>query len=487
MFGFLGMAVSILIAVFFFSLAIFVHEFGHFIAARLLGFQVDVFSIGFGPALWQRRVNGVLYKFSAIPFGGYVAIPQLDPSGMEKLQGEGGAAEQKNLPDMPAWKKIVVALCGPLGNVGLAVMLACAICWFAPADSTGGDTSIGFVQESSDAYAAGLRTGDQILGVNGTPVASWNDFGVETHLSAAGGKTVALSVLRDGKTHAFNVPVTTMQISPVDSVSRIDGILPKTQCLLGKVYPDSPAVEAGLREGDILLEVNGLRVFNAGDALKALAGAPPLALTLRRGAETVTAALTPRVLTVAGRETERPMVGIELGTEVRVRRPWMQERAIGAQLRYDADSIFRLLRALFHPKHEGESGRALRSLGGPVMIATALYHEVRNDFWSCLGFIRFICINLAVLNLLPVPVLDGGHILFALYSLVTRRRPNARVVAVLVNTFAILFIGLMLLVVFRDTLRFLPAKTEEAAAEVSQEPPTDPLPAALEENAKGAD
>lgn len=476
---------AIIGAVLLFGLAIFVHEFGHFIAARLLGFQVDVFSIGFGPALWQKKVNGVVYKISAIPLGGYVSIPQLDPSGMEKIQGEGekeATEARPPLPDMPPWKNIVVAFCGPLGNIALAVILACTICWFAPPDSTGGDTSIGFVEESSPAYANGLRAGDQIRTVNATPVASWNDFVVETHLSAAGGKTVDLTVERGNEMLTFTVPVVTTRITTVDSVSRVEGLLPKnkTSCIVRSISPGSPAEGSTIRPNDVLLEINGLKIYTAEEAIKALGGTPPFALTLQRGDETITENLTPGIFMMGNEETPRPMVGLALGTEfeIHVRRQWMQERGIAAQLTYDANSIVRLLRALFIPKHEGESGRAFKSMGGPLMIATSLYHEVRNDFWSCLGFIRFICINLAILNLLPFPVLDGGHILFALYTMIFRRRPHPSVIAVLCNTFAILLIGLMLYIVGRDVLRQFSSKeiiAEEQSAEA--EPAPDPIPA----------
>ena len=105
--------VSILLASFIFSLAIFIHEFGHFLAARLLGLKADVFSIGFGPALWKRTIGQTEWRISAIPFGGYVSLPQLDPDGMKNLQGEHG----EPLPPAPPWKRIIVAIAGPMGNV----------------------------------------------------------------------------------------------------------------------------------------------------------------------------------------------------------------------------------------------------------------------------------------------------------------------------------------------------------------------------------
>ena len=126
---FLITVLAIVACILLFSFAIFIHEFGHFLAAKLLGFQVDTFSIGFGPALWKKKIKGVEYRISAIPFGGYVALPQLDPAGTAGVQGsktEGDEEDEKTDAAPPApmaeWKKIVVAFAGPFGNIVLAVV-----------------------------------------------------------------------------------------------------------------------------------------------------------------------------------------------------------------------------------------------------------------------------------------------------------------------------------------------------------------------------
>ena len=128
-------ALAIVACILLFSLAVFIHEFGHFLAARKLGMRVDVFSIGFGPAIWKKTINGVEYRISWIPFGGYVALPDLDPEGTKGLEGQSGkdaetapsesAAEPP--PEIAPWKKIIVAFMGPFGNIVLAVALAFAL------------------------------------------------------------------------------------------------------------------------------------------------------------------------------------------------------------------------------------------------------------------------------------------------------------------------------------------------------------------------
>ena len=152
-----------------FSLAIFIHEFGHFLAARWLGLKVDAFAIGFGPALWKRTVGGVEYKIGCIPFGGYVALPQLDPSGMEKVQGGSGEASHE-LPDIAAWRRIIVSVAGPFGNVVLAVALALLIAWMPGVRTGVVDTRVGVVAEpgrrARDA-GQGIRHGGAGLGFCG--------------------------------------------------------------------------------------------------------------------------------------------------------------------------------------------------------------------------------------------------------------------------------------------------------------------------------
>ena len=138
-------------------------------------------------------------------------------------------------------------------------------------------------------------------------------------------------------------------------------------------------------------------------------------------------------------------------------------------------SIVRILKALVTPK---ESGKVAKSIGGPILIAQSLYVQVREDFWDALGFLRFLCINLAILNLLPIPVLDGGHCMFALYEIVTRRKPSRKVVDTITNVFGYLFIALFVWLIWSDSSRIWRVKHAEAKMEAesaaSAEPPENP-------------
>ncbi|MBQ6341000.1 MAG: site-2 protease family protein [Kiritimatiellae bacterium] len=364
---FLITVLAIVACILLFSFAIFIHEFGHFLAAKLLGFQVDTFSIGFGPALWKKKWRGVEYRISAIPFGGYVALPQLDPAGTAGVQGsqtEGGeeAKEEESDADPPApmanWKKIVVAFAGPFGNIVLAVVLALILSAVPSAHFGQLSSEIGDLMENGPAAKGGMQVGDVVVSVNGNAVKTWPDLLTEVQIA---GERAAEFVVERGGT---NVVLT--------------------------ITPERDAVTGGCL-------IKALSTTNA----------------VRYAA-------------------------------------WMPDRNPFRQLAWDAGSMARVLKALVTPK---ESGSTAKQLGGPVMIAEGLYHQVRHDGWDAIGFLRFLNVNLAVLNLLPIPVLDGGLIFFALIALIFRRPVPRKIVDGLSIVFMYLFLALMLTLVWRDVAR----------------------------------
>ena len=167
-----------------FSLAIAIHEFGHFIVALKLGLRVERFSLGFGPAIWKKTVNGVEYRLSWIPLGGYVSIPDVDPEGTKALEGEkaDGAAEPPRAA-IPAWKEILVAVAGPAMNLVLAVVLAVVLSLVPGANFGELPAVVGQVLADGPAAAGGMRTGDKVLAVGGNPVATWTEMVTEVQLT----------------------------------------------------------------------------------------------------------------------------------------------------------------------------------------------------------------------------------------------------------------------------------------------------------------
>jgi len=455
-----GVWAAIIVALLF-GLAIFIHEFGHFLAAKLLGFRVDAFAIGFGPALWKRRAGGTDYRINVVPFGGYVALPQLDPAGMESIQGGEGAADPKLCAVAP-WKRIIVSIAGPAGNVLLAVALAWVI-WFAPGAVTGViSTEIGEVEANTPAWAAGLRAGDVVERVAGQRVTTWSDFMVECHLSGDMERGVVLSVrsAADGAARSVTVPVTNL----TREIRGIEGIYWYGKCQINQVLDGTPAQAVGMLAGDVIERFDGETVRNSQDFVERMrvAGARPVVLDILRAGKALTLTVTPVWIEAEG--VSQVGVSVQNAADAAM---WMQYRAPWRQVRSDAMQVFRVLKALVAPKVRGERARVAGAIGGPVIIMAQMWRIVQESLLSSMGFLRMICINLAIINLLPLPVLDGGHIVFAMWEVITRRKPHPRVISVLVTGFAFLLIGLMVLLVFKDVLHLRRNARQE---QVEQQP-----------------
>lgn len=444
----------------FFGLTVFVHELGHFLAARACGMRVDAFSIGFGPAIIKRKRGNTLYKVGWIPFGGYVALPQLDPSGMATIQGEnpeggatGGASPSEQLAPASWWKRILVSLAGPFGNIVLAFGIAFLISFFPPMNIAPGvdvrGAIIGDVDVESPAEAAGLRIGDQVLTAAGARVATWDEFATECHLASGGGAaTVDLLVSNrlDGAVRDIAAPLAKL---PELGFYHVPGIGGLRLCAIGGLVEGSPAVEAGLQTNDMIVALNGQPLFGSEHfirSLQATAGTPATLRILRQKALTEVT-VTPRF----DAERERWVIGI-LPVDADPGVPmWMRYRHPWRQVKGDVTAVGRVLQALVAPKRKGEAGRVAQALNGPIVILATMWMHTVTNLLITIGFVRFLNVNLAIINLLPFPVLDGGHIMFALYEGITRRKVHPKLLNWLVNAFAILLLSLFVYISVRDT------------------------------------
>ena len=375
----------IIACVLLFALAILIHEFGHFIVALKLGLRVEAFSIGFGTALWKKRINGVEYRISAIPLGGYVSIPDVDPEGTKALEGAGAKEKgegRKEKVRIPAWKEILVAVAGPVMNIVLAAVLAVVLACVPGAKFGELSAEIGDVIPDGPAAKAGMLKGDVVRSVGGREVRTWTEM--QTEVQIAGGRPTTFVIDREeGRGKREEVELT---------------ITPERNEVTGAWY------------------IMAVSVTNATGAVA-----------------------------------------------------WMPDRNPLKQLAWDAGSIFRVLKGLVTPK---EAAATSAALGGPVMIAEGLYRQVRRDPWDGLGFLRFLIVNLAVLNLLPIPVLDGGLIMFALFALVFRRRIPDFIVKWLSLGFMAILMGLMALLIGRDCWKSWKIHTYQPSASSSSDSST---------------
>src|SRR3954451_25263242 len=246
-----------------FNLLIVVHELGHFLAARWRGLYIEKFGIWFGKPIWKKKINGVQYSLGSLPFGGFVALPQLAP--MDIIEGKADV-DRAQLPPVSALDKIIVAIAGPLFSFLLALVFA-AIVWAAgyPVSESDMTTTIGYVMPSSPAAKVGLQPGDKILEVDGKPVKRFLGMNesVSWNVVRSEGETIPIKYQRDGATK-------TVAVEPYRAETR--GwrrksvrqllILPAETPMIEKVEPGSPAEAAGLRPHDIIRGINHTPIYN---------------------------------------------------------------------------------------------------------------------------------------------------------------------------------------------------------------------------------
>jgi regulator of sigma E protease len=426
-----------------FNLLILVHELGHFLAARWRGLVVEKFAIWFGKPIWSRTINGVEYRLGSIPAGGFVAIPQLAP--MEALEGR-VEMDRSQLPAVKPLDKIIVAAAGPAFSLGLAFLMA-AIVWFVgKPESESDSTIIGYIKPGGPAENAGLRVGDRILAVDGHPV---NRFmggtdGVKWRVIRSEGETIPFQVERNGEVLTINSgwakPATASWRRPALREVQIG---PRIVPGIGFVIRGSVAEKAGLEADDLIVAVNGKPIFNLEEIvpfLKENAG-QSITLTVIRKGQTIPIVLP--VPSATATNADAPMdLGIDWGRVMFSHpTPW-------SQVKDAATSIFRMVGALLSPKSDVKAAH----FSGPVGIMRLYYQVFETNYgWQlALSLSVLINVNLAILNLLPFPVLDGGHIVLAIIEGVRRKPINVRVLEAVQTACAVLLIGFMLYVTFFD-------------------------------------
>ena len=424
-----------------FNLLIVVHELGHFLAARWRGLVVEKFAIWFGKPIWSKTINGVEYRLGSIPAGGFVAIPQLAP--MEAVEGE-SQTPREQLPPVKPLDKIIVAAAGPLFSFGLAFAMALIVWFVGKPQSEIDSTTIGFVKEGGPAYQAGLRPGDQILTVDGKPVKHFlsGTDSVKWRIVRSEGQTIPMTVLREGQEVSIDCGWTKPETSSWRRPAlREIQIGPRIVPGVGFVVRGSLADKAGFRADDLVTDLNGEPIFNLSDMgpiIDANRG-KEVVFTVERGAESLQ---LPMALPPPSPDGMPVDFGIEWGrTTLAYPNPFHQVKDA-------ATSIFRMVGALLSPASDVKAAH----FSGPVGIMRLYYQIFESpDGWRiALAFSVLINVNLALMNLLPFPVLDGGHITLAIIEAIRRKPISVRVLEVVQTGCALLLIGFMLYLTFYD-------------------------------------
>ncbi len=439
-----------------FNLLIVVHELGHFLAAKWRGLVVEKFAIWFGKPIWKKTIGGVEYRLGSIPAGGYVAIPQLAP--MEALEGKVEQSRDE-LPPIKPIDKIIVAAAGPVFSFGLAFVMACIVWFVGKPQSEFDGTTIGFVKDGGPAALAGLRVGDQIKAIDGQPVKHFlsGTDSVKWRIVRSEGDTIAFTVLREGQ----EITLPTGWTKPETSSWRRPALRevqigPRLIPGVGFVVRGSLAEKAGFQSGDLITEVNGEPIFNLdeiGPFVEANRG-KSLAITVEREGQPVQLSLP---LPAEGPSSAPVNFGIEWGRTTLVYPDPI------TQVRDAATSIFRMVGALFSPKSDVKAAH----FSGPVGIMRLYYQifENENGWRLALAFSVLINVNLALLNLLPFPVLDGGHITLAIIEGIRRKPINVRLLEFVQTACALALIGFMLYLTFYDVGDLVNPKAAPVAEE----------------------
>jgi regulator of sigma E protease len=449
---------TIVLALFLFGLTVAAHEFGHFWAAKKAGLVVERFAIGFGPKIYGKVMDGVEWQVNLLPLGGFVQLPQMSPA--EELEGRSGK-DFSDLPPVTPGAKIFTALAGPVASLGLGVLCAVGVWIFGvPTNMMYRTTTIGWVEPGTPAAKAGVLPGDVILAIDHQRPERWagRPGAVVESILLGTDREILLELDRNQK-EIVTVKVLPERNAEMEGLRRLGfEMYPAQPAWVDQVIAGGPADRAGIRSGDAMITLNGKKIWSPAAVKAAVeAGEDLLELGIRRpSGEEIKVRIHPEKAT----NRKDKMIGViwKMG-ELQVTHPTPQEQVGSA-----VGLVWRTLRALVTPA----SSVGLQHLSGPLGIFERLVSLLRTDARQVLYFSVILNVNLAFLNLLPIPVLDGGHILFSLVEAVRRRQLEAKTIVRIQTCFVVLLAGFFLLVTYHDSMRL--KKRMEKPAESGEMP-----------------
>ena len=428
------------------GILVFVHEFGHFCIAKLAGVKVLKFSLGFGPRLVSRTWGETEYMICAIPLGGYVQM--LGEGGGE--EGEEDAAQlspsemERSFAHKPISRRMAIVAAGPIMNL-LFPFLVLPIAYMVGVKLPtylDRPPCIGFVAPTSNGAKSGFHQGDCIAALNDTPVVTWTAANRELIDNA--GSALRFSVKRDGQALVLEMHPADGGVEGLQSL----GLLPRQDAVVGALAPEMPAVKAGLKVGDRILAIGATPVdswYELRDIIQKTRGAPT-PFTVKRGGQILRLTITATKDQAQGGDY---LVGIAPEQQTVTKR-----FGFLASLRAGADRTMDLINLTLVFIQKLFSGDVpTRSIGGPITVIQVAGQAAHTDFASVLSVLAFLSIQLGILNLFPIPILDGGHLFFNLYELVFRRPLSLRTREILQQIGLVLILMLMVLAFYNDIVR----------------------------------
>ena len=422
-----------------------IHEFGHFWVARRFDVKVEIFSFGFGPRLFGFRRGETDYRVAAIPFGGYVKM-----AGDQSSDAD-AAADPRSVLSKPRWQRLLIALAGPMMNVVLAVAVLTGMYMvsypkLSPADK---EAVIGDVMPDSPAAKAGIQPGDRIVQIGGKSDPTWEDVSLKEFASAY--QTVNVTVERGGSRVEVVVTPTLGERSGMGSA----GWDKRGEVELYSVEQGMPAEKSGLKAGDVILAVNGQPVDSSGKLQQFTrnSGGQPIEVRYERKGKTNSVTVQPVFEKKDG--PARWMIGVSPALKSHfINTRLSLPGALGESLRENAQGammIGQVLRGIV------ERRMSTKNITGPIGLSQISGDAAREGPSAFLGLMAMVSLNLAIFNLLPIPILDGGVILLLLIEMAMHRDMSIGVKEAVLKVGFVFIMLIVALVLYNDISRYLPA------------------------------
>lgn len=420
-----------------FGVLVFVHEFGHFFMGKLMGVRVEVFSFGYGKRLFGFKKGPTDYRISLLPLGGYCRFLG------EGVFDPGRKLEPDDFGAKPRWARFLIIAMGPIMNILLALVIVVGINMAGVEAPVYQDQApdIGWIDAGSPAEKAGLRENDVILAIDGRPVKTWGD--VEVAVGTKPERELKLGIRRDGA--AMPVSLTTESRTKYDM--GYAGFYGKVLTQIRMVTPGSPAEKGGLQAGDVILAIDGQPIYFY-KFIKTIESHPetPLAFLVRRGGAEVRLTITPR------REGQVGKVGVLQAAESATKKFGFLA-AVGESYKENKRLVFLVVDFL---KGVVTGQTSARQIGGPLEIANFSYAALKMGFLALMSWIALISLQLGILNLFPIPVLDGGQLFVLLIEGLVRRDLGPKARQIWMQIGFVIFVFLIGFVLLNDIVKKLP-------------------------------
>ncbi|WP_180127942.1 MULTISPECIES: RIP metalloprotease RseP [unclassified Acinetobacter] len=431
-----------------------IHEFGHYFVARKLGVKVLVYSIGFGPTLlkWTSKKSGIQYQLSALPLGGYVKM-------LDEREGDVAAEDlPKAFNRQHPWKRIAIVAAGPLINLAFAVVLFWIL--FLPAQEQL-NTRIGKILPNTPAAAAQMQSGDKITAVDGTQVSTWErlNYALVDRVGETG--NIQIQAERAGQIQNFSLPIQSFLRDQTQSPLDVLGFTPyrpEIPAVVSKLSEDGAAIRQGMQVGDRIVSIDGVKMKDWFDVVQVVQASPEklLKIDVLRQNKIVHLSVMPqgkrdqmgKVTGLLGVQSDPGKVNIP--AEYKQTIQYTPVEAMGKAVEKTGqissmilNSIVKMVRGLV----------GLDNLSGPITIAKVAGQSAEMGWQTFISFMALMSVSLGILNLLPIPMLDGGHLIYYFIELIRGKPVSEQIQLVGLKIGMVLLGSMMLLALFNDIMR----------------------------------